>query len=98
MWHIGSALAWSGRLRSLPALARDLGASVVVLAAFVAAAGQIPPGGVGTSLVLDPAGQTLVELGEERGVAVADLDPARIREVRAANPALRLRRYTVLPR
>ena len=66
--------------------------------AFVAAAGQIPPEGVGTSLILDPAGETLAELGEERGIAVADLDPARIREVRAANPALRLRRYTVLPR
>lgn len=66
--------------------------------AFVAAAGQIPPEGVGTSLILDPAGATLAELGEERGIAVADLDPARIREVRAANPALRLRRYTVLPR
>jgi deaminated glutathione amidase len=66
--------------------------------AFVAAAGQIPPEGVGTSLVLDPAGRTLAELGEERGIAVADLDTGRIREVRAANPALRLRRYTVLPR
>jgi predicted amidohydrolase len=66
--------------------------------AFVAAAGQLPPEGVGTSLILDPAGGTLAELGEERGVAIADLDPARIREVRTANPALRLRRYTVLPR
>lgn len=66
--------------------------------AFVASAGQIPPEGVGTSLVLGPAGETLAELGEERGVAVADLDPSRIREVRTANPALRLRRYTVLPR
>jgi predicted amidohydrolase len=66
--------------------------------AFVAAAGQIPPDGVGTSLILDPAGATLAELGEEPGIAIADLDPARIQEVRAANPALRLRRYTVLPR
>jgi predicted amidohydrolase len=66
--------------------------------AFVAAAGQIPPDGVGTSVILDPAGITVAELGEQRSVAVADLDPARIREVRAANPALALRRYTVLPR
>jgi predicted amidohydrolase len=65
---------------------------------FVAAAGQIPPDGVGTSLILDPAGGTLAELGEEQGVALADLDPERIRDVRTANPALRLRRYTVLPR
>lgn len=75
-----------------------LGARAIENTAFIAAAGQIPPAGVGTSLVLDPAGRVLVELGEERGLAVADLDPARIREVRAANPALRLRRYTVLPR
>ncbi|GAA2748832.1 carbon-nitrogen hydrolase family protein [Amnibacterium kyonggiense] len=66
--------------------------------AFVAAAGQIPPEGVGTSLIVGPSGETLAELGEDRAVAVADLDPARVREVRAANPALRLRRYTVLPR
>lgn len=66
--------------------------------AFVAAAGQIPPAGVGTSLILDPAGATLAELQEERGIAVADLDPARLAEVRAVNPALRLRRYTVVPR
>lgn len=66
--------------------------------AFVAAAGQLPPGGIGTSLILDPAGVTLAELGEEEGVTVVDLDPARLRAVRTANPALALRRYTVLPR
>jgi deaminated glutathione amidase len=75
-----------------------LAARAIENTAFVAAAGQIPPAGVGTSLVLDPAGAVLAELGEERGIAVADLDPERVREVRAANPALRLRRYTVLPR
>ncbi len=38
MWHIGSVAEWNRRLRALPALARDLGASVVVLAIFAAAA------------------------------------------------------------
>jgi hypothetical protein len=38
MWRIRYALEQSGRLRALPALARDFGASVVVLAAFAAAA------------------------------------------------------------
>jgi len=75
-----------------------LAARAIENTAFVAAAGQVPPGGVGTSLVLDPAGAVLAELGEGRGVGVADLDPERLRAVRAANPALRLRRYTVLPR
>lgn len=66
--------------------------------AFVAAAGQIAPAGIGTSLILDPAGVTLAESGQEEGLAFADLDPARVREVRAANPALSLRRYSVVPR
>jgi hypothetical protein len=38
MWNIASAAGWSSRLRALPALARDFGASLVVLAAFAAAA------------------------------------------------------------
>lgn len=75
-----------------------LAARAIENTAFVAAAGQIPPAGVGTSLVLDPAGAVLAELGESRGVAVADLDPARIGAVRRTNPSLALRRYTVLPR
>lgn len=75
-----------------------LAARAIENTAFVAAAGQIPPDGVGTSLIIDPAGATLAELEDERGIAIADLDPALVHEVRAANPALRLRRYTVLPR
>ncbi|MBD0271571.1 MAG: hypothetical protein ICV73_06535 [Acetobacteraceae bacterium] len=42
MWNIGFAADLGGRLRALPALARDLGASAVVLAAFTAAA-ALPP-------------------------------------------------------
>ncbi len=38
MWRIGYTLERGTRLRSLPAFARDLGASAVVLAAFAAAA------------------------------------------------------------
>ena len=75
-----------------------LAARAIENTAYVAAAGQTPPAGVGTSVVLDPAGAPLVELGDNEAVAVAELDPARVREVRAANPALTLRRYTVLPR
>lgn len=42
MSNIGSAMASVGRLRTLPPLARDLGASLAVLAAFGAAA-ALPP-------------------------------------------------------
>ena len=38
MRNIGFAVGWTGRLRALPALARDFAASLVVLAAFAAAA------------------------------------------------------------
>ena len=65
---------------------------------YVAAAGQVPPGGVGTSLVVDPEGDVLAELGELPGVAVAAVDASRVAEVRRVNPALALRRYAVVPR
>ncbi|TFD10510.1 carbon-nitrogen hydrolase family protein [Cryobacterium sp. TMT1-2-2] len=65
---------------------------------FVAAADQTPPIGVGTSLIIDPMGVALVSLGEAADVAVAYLTPARVTAVRALNPALALRRFTVVPR
>ena len=40
---------------------------------------------------------TLAALGETTGVAVAEVSPARVREVRERNPALALRRYRVSP-
>jgi predicted amidohydrolase len=65
---------------------------------YLAAAGQVPPGGIGSSLIVDPEGEVLAELGELPGVAVAPVDGARVAEVRRVNPALALRRYAVLPR
>ncbi len=64
---------------------------------YVVAADQIPPAGIGVSLVLDPAGVELVALAEESGVALATLERARIDAVREQNPALRLRRFHVEP-
>ncbi|GAA2237300.1 carbon-nitrogen hydrolase family protein [Herbiconiux moechotypicola] len=65
---------------------------------YVAAADQTPPIGVGASLVVDPMGVTLASLGEREDVAVAEIDPRRIDEVRRVNPALALRRFDVTPR
>ncbi|HEV7622797.1 MAG TPA: carbon-nitrogen hydrolase family protein [Amnibacterium sp.] len=65
---------------------------------YVAAAGQVPPGGVGTSLIVDPHGDLLAELGEQPAVAVAQVDAQLVAEVRRVNPALALRRYAVVPR
>ncbi|SEO85387.1 carbon-nitrogen hydrolase family protein [Amycolatopsis saalfeldensis] len=65
---------------------------------YVAAADQAAPTGSGTSLVVDPMGVVVASLGEQTGTAVADVTAARIAEVRAKNPALELRRFTVVER
>ena len=65
---------------------------------YVAAAGQVPPGGVGTSLVVDPQGDVLTELGEAPGVGIAAVEAAQVAATREVNPALALRRYAVVPR
>lgn len=65
---------------------------------YVAAADQAPPIGVGNSMVVDPMGVEVVTLGENTGVAVAWITPARVAEVRRVNPSLALRRFRVEPR
>lgn len=62
---------------------------------FVAAADHAPPIGVGCSLVVDPMGVTVASIGDATDAAVAFPTRARIEEVRAINPALRLRRFGV---
>lgn len=65
---------------------------------YIAAADHAPPIGVGNSMIIDPMGVELATIGDETAVAVADVRPARIHEVRAVNPALMLRRFGVVPR
>jgi predicted amidohydrolase len=62
---------------------------------YVAAADQSPPIGAGNSMVVDPMGVELVTIGEESGIAVADVSLARVASVREKNPALALRRFGV---
>ncbi len=75
-----------------------LSARAIENTVYLAAADHAPPVGVGNSLVLDPMGVELAGLGEETGVAVAWITPARVAEVRRINPALQLRRFAVIPR
>jgi predicted amidohydrolase len=68
--------------------------------AFVIAAGQHGRHDDGTeshghSMVIDPWGVILAEVAEGDGLAVADLDFARLEDVRARLPALRHRRPEV---
>jgi len=64
---------------------------------YLAAADHAPPVGAGNSMVLDPMGVELVTIGETTDVAIAFPTQQRIDDVRAVNPALRLRRFGVRP-
>jgi predicted amidohydrolase len=65
---------------------------------YFAAADQAPPSGVGNSMIVDPMGVELATVGEETDVALAWVSPDRLAQVRTVNPALALRRFTVVPR
>ena len=51
----------------------------------------------GHSLVVDPWGEVLLDMGENIGVGFADLDMARLADVRARVPALKNRRPIAEP-
>jgi predicted amidohydrolase len=46
----------------------------------------------GNSMIIDPWGEVLARMDKGEGVVVADLDPARLDDIRARLPALRHRR------
>ncbi|MFC7430778.1 MULTISPECIES: carbon-nitrogen hydrolase family protein [unclassified Agrococcus] len=62
----------------------------------VVAADHAPPIGAGRSLVVDPMGVALAQLGEDEGIAVAPIDAARTASVRERNPSLANRRHRVV--
>lgn len=64
---------------------------------YVAGAGQTGPLCCAQSAVIDPMGVVLASAGEAPGVAVAEVDPGRIAAVRAKNPSLENRRFSVVP-
>ncbi|HEV7949794.1 MAG TPA: carbon-nitrogen hydrolase family protein [Glaciihabitans sp.] len=65
---------------------------------YVAAADHAPPIGVGNSMVVDPMGVEIATIGETADVAVAVVNAERVAQVRKTNPALALRRFTVVPK
>jgi len=65
---------------------------------YLLAAGQTGPRCTGQSMIVDPMGVVLAGAGERPGLAVAELDPARVEQVRRDNPCLRNRRFRVLGR
>ncbi|MGF6883376.1 putative amidohydrolase [Nocardia sp. GAS34] len=64
---------------------------------YVAAADHAAPRGAGASMIVDPAGLVLAELGEAPGIATARVDLEHLEAIRAANPSLTLRRFAVTP-
>lgn len=72
--------------------ARAIEAGAFVLAA--AQTGEHADGRAtyGHSLAIDPWGEVLIDMGEGAGLGFADLDPARLKDVRARVPALQHRR------
>jgi predicted amidohydrolase len=64
---------------------------------FVAAADQIAPVAVGMSRIISPLGETLIDMGQTAGIAMAEVVIDALTDARRANPALELRRYGVSP-
>jgi predicted amidohydrolase len=75
-----------------------LAARAIESTAYVVGACQSPPRYTGCSRLVDPMGEVLAGVVATEGVAVADLRPERVAEVRAAIPSLQHRRYDVSPR
>ncbi|MFC6706789.1 carbon-nitrogen hydrolase family protein [Flexivirga alba] len=62
---------------------------------YVVAAGQSGPHCTGLSMVIDPMGVVVANAGEVAGTATTHIDPERVQTVRAKNPSLSNRRFTV---
>ncbi|WP_460799333.1 carbon-nitrogen hydrolase family protein [Microbacterium sp. GXF0217] len=75
-----------------------LAARAIESTAFVVAADHPAPIGVGRSQIIDPQGVVLAGLASGEGIALAALEQSELERVRAVNPVLRLRRYSVVPR
>lgn len=65
---------------------------------YVAAADQGAPRGAGASMIIDPTGVVLAELGDEAGVLTGEVDLAQVVQVRRTNPSLALRRFAITER
>lgn len=65
---------------------------------YVAAVGDCGQRNIGHSMVADPLGVVITRLGEQPGLAIADVDAGRIAAARTQLPVLANRRFAVNPR
>ncbi len=63
---------------------------------YVVGADQSSPTGIGRSVIVDPLGYVLAQAGADEGFAIADLDAPTLAAARGNNPALELRRFSVV--
>ncbi len=85
--RVGPSLHWHVLLR-----ARAIEGASFVVAAAQTGVHQDGRATYGHSLVIDPWGVVLLDMGEATGLGFADLDLARQEDVRARVPALKHRR------
>jgi predicted amidohydrolase len=72
--------------------ARAIEAGVFVVAAAQTGKHEDGRETYGHSLVVDPWGKVLLDMGDDAGVGFAEIDPAQVDEVRSRLPAIRHRR------
>lgn len=72
--------------------ARAIEAGLFVIAAAQSGLHEDGRETYGHSLVVDPWGETLLDMGQEPGLGFVEIDPARVAEVRARIPAIAHRR------
>lgn len=77
--------------------ARAIEAGAYVIAAAQTGTHEDGRATYGHSLVIDPWGEVLLDMGEAPGLGFAELDPARLADVRARVPVLRHRRAIAAP-
>ncbi|MBN6190262.1 MULTISPECIES: carbon-nitrogen hydrolase family protein [unclassified Microbacterium] len=75
-----------------------LAARAIENTVYAVAADHPAPIGVGHSQIVDPQGVVLAGVGSAPGMAVGVMERSAVERVRQVNPALRLRRYDVVPR
>ena len=72
--------------------ARAIEAGVFVVAAAQVGRHEDGRETYGHSLIVDPWGKVLLDMGDMPGVGFADIEPAQVEEVRSRLPAIRHRR------
>jgi predicted amidohydrolase len=88
-WVAGTAKAMQFRVLAT--------ARAIENVAYVAGAVQTPPSYTGESVVIDPMGQVLAELGDDPGVTTAEISVDRVTQCRSRMPSLEHRRWRVAP-